>query len=252
MYNNQTWTQELAGHTRDFLEVVLTHYGKLLSTYFAAVDFVVSDLFDDIEEEDFLDNVQEDLEKEKADCMEAYDKSAAYALESTQIAEGSFVVTGFWFVAFFLVFSHLSAPTASNEYLLLGCILFTIFAAYGQLATILEGAIAPATLAIRGDASHSVNLATDANTLRADAYDLQLTDVDSTEQLSVTASAEVDETTQADEITVEQAVTSVATQSLHSAVVEELTDEMVEEVLEEIEMSETLIEQVLEEFFEDN
>jgi hypothetical protein len=249
MNSSIIWTTELASHFRNFFEAGFTLYSYILSVYFSVVDYVAYYFLTD--EEKFLLDVQESLEEEKADYVRFYDEFVPYVLDTIESVQSTFVMIGVWFAAFLLVFSHSVQPTASNEYLLFGCIMFTLFAVYGQLSAGLGGTVAPAVEAIQADASRRMNWATDVNVHYDATVEGHHTDLDAVEQLSVAGADEVDEPTEADDVIVEQALTTVATQSLQNAVSEELAEELMEEVIEDLDTGEAAVEELLDELAEE-
>jgi hypothetical protein len=250
MNNTHIWSYELASRFRSLLGAGFEFYSYLLSVYFLVIDYVASPFL--AEEEEFLINIHRGLEEEKIRGEELFDECAAYVFTVIETVQGSAIVILGWFAAFLLVFSHSVQPTASNEYLLFGCFLFTLFMVYGQLSTGLDNTFAPAVSAIQNDASLRVNWAATVNNFHTDTVEGHHVDMDAAEQLSAVSSLEVDEPTEADDIVIEQALVAVATQSLHSAVSEELSEELMEEVVEELDTGEAAVDELLEEAEEES
>jgi hypothetical protein len=245
--------QPSINHLRNFVLVLLSLVNYAIALVFIFIDFVAYSLarlgglheqFDD----EFSTFVSQQLEVVNELEVVLYDEhfEPILALLVNKL-NSSFALIVIWFAAFVLPFSHLAGATASNEYLLLCCILFTLFALYGRLSSGAVEMFTSPVQAIYTEACQQVNKAMDVCNYHAAAASQSVNGVVAFEQLLVVLAIDSDSTLEVDEVLVDQAVVLTAVHSLQALTAEESADEILDDALEELDASELSLEEVLEE-----
>jgi hypothetical protein len=245
--------QPVINHLRTFVLVLLSLINYALALVFIFIDFVAYSLawlgglheqFDD----EFSTLMSQQLEVVTELEVALYDEhfEPTLVLLMNKLSS-SFALVVIWFAAFVLPFSHLAGATASNEYLLFCCIIFTLFALYSRLASGATETFTPPVQAIYTEACQQVNKAVEVCNYHSVAALESTKGVTAFEQLVVVLAIDSDSILEVDETLVEQAAVLAAAYSLQALSAEEGADEVLDDALEELDASELSLEEVLEE-----
>jgi len=187
------------------------------------------------------------LDQEREDDIRYYDESIPYVASAVYVFQTTSFMVAIWFLAFLLPFSHLATPSATNEYLLFTCILFSVFLAYSRISGLANDATSTVE-AIGQEICQQTSRRLAICLYHCDVVVEHITTVASFEELLGVAATETETTYPADDVLFEESLTSTALHSLQASVYEEVVAEFQDVTFEELEDTEVQIEELVEDF----
>jgi len=243
------WLLTVLSHSRTLFVAFLKVCEYLLSWYLLFVDYTVElvfSIFGPRQDDGFMEWVDYCLDKEAADYTDFFDIAVPYVAATVTVFLSAGYIFVIWFLSFFLPFSHLAAPSVSNEYLLLGCILFTVFFIYGRIAGVANDATA-AVEPIGQDICRQASRQSAVGFYHEDSSVEYVTTLSSFDSLLANVETASELTYEADDVLFEEALTTTASNSLQSAVYEEVAMELLDVACEELEDNEIVVDDLVEE-----
>jgi len=250
MHEFPVWLLTLTSHLRTLFVAFLDACVHFFTAYLICIDYTVDKfaaIFGDDSPDYFMYWCEGSLNLERQVDTQYYDDTIPYVASAAYVFQTARFMVIIWFLAFLLPFSHLVTPSATNEYLLFACILFSVFAAYGRisgLATDATSAVEAIGQEIRQQTSRQLAVCL----YHRDAAVEYVMTVASFEELLGIAAIEIEATYEADDVLFEEALTSTVLHSLQASIYEEVGAEFLDVTFEELEDSEAQADELIEGF----
>jgi len=241
------WLLTLLSHLRTLFLAALDLITWLLTLYMMCIDYTVDcifSIFGPLRKDYFMEWSVGSFNLEGSNLTRDFDDAIPYIAAAAHVLQATSLMVVIWFLAFLLPFSHWAVPSATNEYLLFACILFSLFLVYGRVAGLASDATSPVE-AIEQEIHRQTSRKLDACLYHSETGVEYVTAVTSFEELLAVATDEVEATSEADDVLFEDALSSSALHSLNALVYEEVAIDLLDLTFEEMEDSDVQLEEIV-------